>query len=194
MKLVLASQSPQRLAIMQALGLDVEQDPANIDEKSIRHADPVIQSKLIAEAKARAVAVRHPNSYIIAADTYCVLDGVVYEKPVDLDDARRMLREQSGKTMQEVTGVALYNTTNSQMLSDVKVVAVTFRNLSEEEIDRYVTTEPVLTWSAAFCPAYETGMVLIESIAGSFTSFTHGLPVEWIIEKLRALDYWQGKS
>lgn len=194
MKLVLASQSPQRLAIVRALGLEVVQDPANIDEKSVRHEDPAIQAKLIAEAKARAVALRHPDSLIIAADTYCVLDAVVYEKPVDLDDARRMLREQSGKMMQEVTGIALYNTKTSKMLSDVKVVDVTFRDLTEKEIERYVTTEPVLTWSAAFCPAYETGMVLIESINGSFTSFTHGLPIEWLIEKLRILDYWQEKS
>lgn len=187
MKLVVASQSPQRLAIIRALGLDASADPANIDEQAIRHEDPHQQSRLIAEAKARAVAERHPNSLIIAADTYCVVDGRVFEKPVNLDDARRMLREQSGRTTEEVTGVAILNTATGEVLSDVKVVQVTFRQLSEVEIERYVTTEPVLTWSAAFCPAYETGMVLIDSINGSFTGFTHGLPAEWLIDKLRSL-------
>lgn len=187
MKLILASQSPQRLAIVRALGLEVQQDPASIDERAIRHVDPLEQAKLIAEAKARSVASRHPDAWVIAADTYCVVDGVVYEKPVDLNDARRMLREQSGKTTQEVTGVALYHATADKMYSDVTVVEVVFRKLSEKEIDHYVTTEPVLTWSAAFCPAYETGMVLIDSINGSFTSFTHGLPVEWLMDKLRSL-------
>lgn len=187
MKLVVASQSPQRLAIVKALGLEVVQDPASIDERAIRHEDPFQQAKLIAEAKARAAGVRHFDSWIVAADTFCVVDGVVFEKPVDLEDAKRMLREQSGKTTQEVTGVALYDPATDSMHSDVAVVEVVFRTLSETEIEKYVNSQPVLTWSAAFSPAYVEGMVLIDSINGSFTGFTHGLPAEWLMDKLRTL-------
>ena len=60
-------------------------------------------------------------------------------------------------------------------------------NLSESEIEHYVKTEPVLTWSAAFSPAYDSGMALIENVRGNLTAFSHGLPIDLLIDFLKEI-------
>lgn len=183
--IILASQSPQRSAIMQSLKIPFEVMPANIDEKAIGGSDHRQRARKVAQAKALAIAEKYPEAIIIAADTYCVDGDEALEKPVDLDDARRMLNQQSGREVMEYTGVCYLDRKQGIEVVELAVATIKFRELSEQEIERYVTTEPVLTWSGAFCPAYDSGAALIDSISGSFTGFTHGLPLEVVIPLLR---------
>ncbi|MBT3249320.1 MAG: septum formation protein Maf [Candidatus Pacebacteria bacterium] len=184
-KIILASQSPQRRNLMKSLNIDFEVIPADIDEQAVVAADPKVRAGLVAEAKAREVQKKYPQDIIIAADTYIVLDGETLEKPVDLEEAREMLRKQSGRSMSEMTGFCYLDLKSGIEVVTTAVAEVEFRELSEAEIEQYVTTQPVMTWSAAFCPAYDSGATLIKSINGSFTGFTHGLPLEELIPLLQ---------
>lgn len=182
---ILASQSPQRQNLMSSLGIPFEVCPANIDEQAIIHSDSKIRAGLVAQAKAQAVQKKYPQAIIIAADTYIDLAGETLEKPVDLDEARDMLQKQSGKVMTELTGFCYLDPQNKMEVVTTAVAAVEFRELTQVEIERYVITQPVLTWSAAFCPAYDSGATLIKTINGSFTGFTHGLPLEELVPLLQ---------
>lgn len=184
-QIILASQSPQRKAILLAIGVPFEVIPANIDEKSIQAKDQETRASKIATAKANAISVQYPEAIVIAADTYIVDGNQALEKPESLEEARQMLRQQSGREVFEYTGVCYIDPIKKIKHIGTAITELVFRKLSEREIERYVTTEPVLTWSAAFCPAYDSGAALIDHINGSFTGFTYGLPLEVIIPLLK---------
>lgn len=183
--IILASQSPQRKNIIQAAGIDFQVIPANIDEKAVLASDPYQRASKIAQQKARAVQEKYPNSIVVAADTFILLQDEVLEKPTDLKEAKEMLIKQSGQVLTELTGFCYLDSVEKIEFVKTVAVEVKMRKLAEAEIDRYIATQPVLTWSAAFCPAYDSGASLIESINGSFTGFTHGLPVEELIPLLQ---------
>lgn len=183
--IILASQSPQRKNIMQATGVDFAVVPADINEQAVVEADPIKRAGLIAHKKAAAVQKKHPEAIVVAADTYIVLDNEILEKPRDLTAAKEMLSKQSGRVIAELTGFCYLDPIEKIEFIKTVAVEVRLRDLSAAEIDRYVTTQPVLTWSAAFCPAYDSGASLIKSINGSFTGFTHGLPLEELIPLLQ---------
>ncbi|HEX7017986.1 MAG TPA: Maf family protein [Patescibacteria group bacterium] len=188
MTVILASQSPQRKALMETLGIPFEIMPAALDEKAITAATQVERAEKVARAKAEVVSQQLADAQpaiIIAADTYVVDGEAALEKPESLDEARDMLRRQSGRTLVAYSGFCYLDQTHGIDYSTTVKTESTFRELSDEEIDRYVTTQPVRTWSAAFSPAYVEGMALVAAVNGSLTSFTHGLPMEELIPLLR---------
>lgn len=130
------------------------------------------------------VLTQYPQTKIIAADTFVVLANKILEKPRSLTEAREMLRLQSGNIINVHTGLCCLNLATGQTLKTTVKVEAEFRQLSDNEIDQYVINQPVLTWSAAFSPAYDSGMALIAWVSGSLTSFTHGLPIELVLKFL----------
>ena len=188
--IILASQSKQRKLLMDTLGIPFEVLPADIDEKAIQHADPIIRAELIAQAKAQEIARTWSEksdtpAVIIAADTFCFMDGEFFEKPVDAADAIRMITALSGKTSTAVTGFCMIQTeTGVEKLTSVQT-SMSVRELSSFEISRYVETNEVTQWSGGFSPAYHEGMALFDSISGSLTSFSHGFPMEIVVPSLR---------
>lgn len=187
--LVLASGSAQRQAILQGLGLEFISVPADIDESAIQHPDHLIRVVEVAKAKAQKVVTEYPDHLVLAADTYVLNAEKSFEKPVDREQARQMLMELSGKTCREITGICLIDPVVQTIDTKVCEVSFTFRSLSQIEVNQYVTTQPVTDWSAAFSPAYPAGAALIASVKGSLTGFTHGLPVEWLMELLTKRNY-----
>lgn len=189
--IILASQSPQRQAILTGLGIDFEVQPAELNEAAHPEKDPLQRAVALAMAKAQTVADLHPDRIVLAADTYVVCQGEVLEKPVDLDDARRMLQQLAGQPAQEVSGVAYIDPVTGFTEQALVVVKFAFRQLSAAEIERYVIANPVLTWSAAFSPAYPAGAALIDWVEGSMTGFTHGLPIGTIVPWLWRSGVWE---
>ncbi|MBU0974883.1 septum formation protein Maf [Patescibacteria group bacterium] len=183
-KIILASQSPQRKLLMNSIGVSFEVMPANIDEKAVVENNQKIRAQKIAKAKADYISKKVLNAIIIAADTFTMFNNKAYEKPESLEEAKQMLREQSGQTGYCYSGFAYIDKENDVQVSDVAVTKIVFRELSNVEINKYVAENPVLTWSAGFCPAYPAGANLIATIDGSFTSFTHGLPMEILMPLL----------
>lgn len=183
--IILASQSPQRQAILATLGVPFTAQPADIDEQAITAATQHLRAKKIAQAKAYKIQALNPEAIILAGDTYVIHQDRVLEKPQTLIEAKEMLQYQSGKTLETVTGFCYLDAVHQIEYAETISTIFTFRELSETEINYYVANEPVLTWSAAFCPAYNSGMALVASSSGSFTGFTHGLPLEVVSEQLR---------
>lgn len=184
-KIVLASSSKQRLNILKALPLTIEVRAAEIDEQAVPFLDQYDKAEQIALAKAKKVASFYQDAIIVAADTFCFLQGRILEKPKTLAQAREMLYFQSGQEIEVLTGFAFLDTKKQIVESGCEKVIVKMRELSDLEIENYVQTQPVLTWSAAFSPAYDSGMALIKSINGNFTAFSHGLPVDLFFEFLQ---------
>jgi septum formation protein len=184
-KVILASASPQRKILMSCLDIPFEIIPADIDEKEIRDKDFAARAKNIARAKALAVAEKH-QGIIIAADTFPVHEsGRILEKPESLQEAREMLFLQSGTKQTVYTGFCYLDRENGIEVNETFTNEVSFRELYPEEIESYVQNLPVLSWSAAYAPAYAYGMSMLKSNSGSLTAFTHGLPMETLIPLLK---------
>ncbi|MCB1055952.1 MAG: septum formation protein Maf, partial [Acidobacteria bacterium] len=141
-RLILASGSPRRSQLLGLLGLAFEVRPVDLDETPHPGEDPVVYVERLAREKAEAHA--HPGELVLAADTTVFLDREILGKPEDPDDARRMLRRLSARTHQVATGVALHDRATARTVAHVDRTPVTFRALTEAEIDWYVATgEPM---------------------------------------------------
>ncbi|MEN8252944.1 MAG: Maf family nucleotide pyrophosphatase [Patescibacteria group bacterium] len=184
-KIILASQSPQRKLMMDTLGIDYEIVPSNLDESKIKELDPRKKVVELARLKAKDISRKNPKATIIAADTFGLLKHEVLEKPKDKKEAVKMLRKISGQWIVALTGVSLQNQKSEIKNSALFETMAKFRKLSDKEIQYYVDTQPVTTWSAAFCPGYPAGAALIEKTDGDLTSFLYGLPVSWVVGQLK---------
>lgn len=190
-KIILASGSKQRKVLMKALGLPFESIPSDIDEKSITAVTDKERAELIALSKAQEISKKYPEAIVISGDTFTFVQGKSYEKPESLEEAKQMLQEQSGQQGVCYSGCAYLDPKNNIEFSTTVETTFIFRELSDSEIRSYVAQNPVLTWSAGFCPAYPEGINMIRAVAGSFSGFTHGLPMEVVVpllEKSGALD------
>lgn len=179
-KIILASGSRQRKLIMDSLGIPYTVIPADIDEKAIRDEDLKLRAEKIARAKAEKVAMEN-EGIVIAADTFACCNGKVLEKPKDLDEAKEMLRLESNNNLIVYTGFCYIDKINKVNFSETSVITLTFRKISEKEIDFFVNNSPVLQWSAAFCPLYLYSATFVKRFEGSITA-DYGLPVDLLAE------------
>src|SRR6516164_11060927 len=136
--LVLASASPRRLDLLRQIGLEPDRvDPADIDEMPRPGELPSTHAVRLAEEKARAVMLRHPGAYILAADTVVACGRRILPKPVDPATARRCLEMLSGRRHRVHSGIALAGPDNQLTLRRVES-QVAFKRLSETEIAAYL--------------------------------------------------------
>lgn len=184
--IILASQSRQRKNIFTTLHIPFKIIPAHIDELAITATTETARAQKIALKKAEAISDQKPEAVIFAADTYVYDQDRVLEKPENEQQAAEMLRYMSNKELKAVTGYCCIDA--GKVFTSTNVVTdFSFRTLTDSEIKTYVETQPVTTWSAAFSPAYDAGISLVKEMRGSFTSFTHGLPMELVVADLQKL-------
>ena len=184
---VLASNSPRRKELLQRLGIPFKvRTLFGIDESypdTLRGEDIV---RYISRNKANAYrSSMGPDELLITADTIVWLDGQVLGKPVDAEDACRMLRLLSGHTHQVVTGVAL--TTSQWTRSFSSLTHVTFAPLSEEEIRSYVDRFSPLDKAGAYGIQEWIGYIGVTRLEGSFYNVM-GLPVQLLYTELKKLN------
>lgn len=180
-KIVLVSASPRRRAILEKLGLPIIIAPANVDEDSIPHASPRELALKAAYAKIQARAGEWQNDILLACDTIVALDGRVFGKPQDEEHARQMLRRLSGRRHSVISGVALKATPSSVLLDAVETF-VTFRPLTEQEIESYVRSGEPMDKAGAYAIQGQAGR-FVEAIEGDYWNVV-GLPVEKVLEML----------
>ena len=185
-KLILASKSPRRSELLRAAGWAFEAVPADIDETLRNNESAVDYVKRLAVEKAEAVAARAPNGLILAADTTVVVDEHVLGQPVDDKDARRMLQLLNGRWHEVLTGVALLRAGQAERaLSDYECTRVKFAEMSDEEIDWYVSTgEPRGKAGAYGIQGHAS--IFIEEIQGDYFNIV-GLPLRLVYELARQM-------
>jgi len=183
--LVLASTSPYRQQLLTRLGLPFAiADPA-LDEDLLPGEDPDSAALRLAEAKARAVARRHPQALIIGSDQVASLDGRVFGKPGTHEQAVRQLQQMRGRRVRFFTGVCLLNAGSGQAQVRGVPTTVTFRDLTDEEIEAYLRREQPYN-CAGSAKSEGLGIALIVRIEGDDPNALIGLPLIALCDLLRS--------
>ena len=185
-KVILASASPRRRELL--AGLDVEFEVRalpDVDESfppELQGGDiPFHISKKKADAYRPVMAA---DELVITADTIVWLDGVALGKPVDEADARRMLRNMSGKTHSVFTGVAI--TTKDNQRCFVAQSDVTFAQLTDDEIDYYIAKYRPMDKAGSYGAQEWIGYIGMSNIVGSYFNVM-GLPVQRLYSELKEI-------
>jgi septum formation protein len=180
--LILASKSPRRRYLLQQAGLKFEVIPSSIDESSITRTEPVEYVRALSLAKANDIAEHYPDSWVIGADTIVIIENVILGKPNGKASARSMLQKLSGHTHQVYTGFTVIHRTRERQISHTVCTDVTFKALSNDEIEWYIHSDEPFDKAGAYA-IQGLGTFLVRSINGSYTNVV-GLPVCEIIEIL----------
>ena len=180
MNVVLASGSPRRRELLARLVPEFEVVVADVDEEALTVADPFETAERLAEAKARAVALLRPGCLVVGGDTVVAVDGEQLAKPRDPEDARRMLRALAGRRHVVATGVSLVSPQGVQTFHER--TWVTFRPLTEGEIEAYVATGEPMDKAGAY--AIQGGAAGFVAQREGSESNVVGLPLERLAEAL----------
>ena len=190
--IVLASASPRRQELLRAAGIAVVVQAADIDETPLAGESARECAERLAREKALAVWRVRPGDVVLGADTVVVVDGMILGKPVDADDAARMLRMLSGRVHEVITGVCVVKSlasgqwaVGSQIETASEITLVTMNSVSDVEIRDYVATGEPMDKAGAYAIQ---GMASrwIPRIEGDYSNVV-GLPVALVWRMLKAL-------
>ncbi len=168
-QVVLASASPRRLAILRQIGIEPQLHPVEIAEDNTlttRRDEEALVSENAAR-KAQAAAPEYADAIVIGADTIVAYDGVIYGKPVDRADAKRMLQTLSGNTHKVYTGICLIDTKTGKTVGGSSVCEVTFPKLKEREIEEYLDSGEPFDKAGAY-GIQGRGALLVDHIEGDY--------------------------
>jgi septum formation protein len=180
-RLVLASRSPRRAELLAAAGFEFTVRTADTDETPLPNESPSEYVVRVALEKARAVP-RGPGEIVLAADTTVVLDSEIMGKPLDAQDATRMLTALAGRKHEVLTGVCVMR--GGEAVTDMASTSVWFAPMTPEEISEYVATgEPMDKAGAYGIQGFASRFV--ERIDGSYSNVV-GLPVALVYRILRS--------
>jgi len=181
--IILASQSPRRKQLLQWAEIDFEIIVADTDESypdDLNRQDVAIH---IAREKARAVQQKAENKIIIAADTIVVLENEIINKPVDRNDAIKILKKLSASHHKVITGVVILQGEKEISFADVTDVA--FHHLTQEQIEFYVDKYKPYDKAGAYAIQEWIGVIGIKGINGDFYNVM-GLPVSRVVKALES--------
>lgn len=182
-KLILASGSPRRSEILTSVGWKFTKIVADIDETEFAGEDPADYVQRLAKTKAEKVAVEHPQTFVLGADTTVVIDDQIIGKPVDLDDAKRMLKLLSGRSHEVLTGVAI--AINGQTKVGLQRTKVKFVEMSDEQIEFLAEFGEPLDKAGAYAVQAQAAL-FIEGIEGDYWNVV-GLPISLVFRLMNDL-------
>ena len=188
--LVLASASPFRKTLLENAGLTFDVEPAQIDERAVEAAlgdlNPEDVATILAEAKAQDVSERIPGAIVIGSDQTLSLDGAIYHKPADMDEARRRLLALSGKTHDLNSAIVLAKD-GETIWRHMSVARMTMRDLDPGFIGRHLSNVGDEALSSVGAYQFEgEGIQLFERIDGDYFAII-GLPMLPLLAQLRDL-------
>jgi len=193
--LVLASASPRRQDLLKNAGIAFAVQSADIDETPLSDEDPVACAERLAREKALAISKLRPHDLVLGADTVVFLNDTMLAKPMDAEDAFRMLRLLSGRTHQVITGVCLagppqiasskeeQRTEDCELKTASETTLVTFAELSDADIHDYVATGEPMDKAGAYA-IQGIASRWIPRIEGDYSNVV-GLPVALVCRMLR---------
>jgi septum formation protein len=181
--LVLASTSPFRQQILHKLNIDFVVDSPDISEEALENESPVELVKRLSKLKAMAVANHHPQALIIGSDQVAALDRDILGKPHSHENAVKQLAAASGKRVEFLTGLCLYNSATQKSQVACVPFVVHFRQLNNEQIERYLAHDQPYNCAGSF-KSEGLGISLFEKMEGDDPNALIGLP---LIELIRML-------
>ena len=184
--MILASNSQRRQEILRDAGFNFRVITSDVEEISDKK---VITEKIldIAEKKLETIAKNNVNEFVLAADTVVELNGEIFGKPKNREEAFKILKTLSGEIHKVITAYVFKNISKNIIIKDVVISEVKFLELDDETIDWYLDTgEPFDKAGAYGIQGY--GRILIEKINGDYYSIM-GFPISNFLENLRKIGY-----
>jgi septum formation protein len=180
--IVLASGSRYRRELLERLGVPFEAWSPDVDESSLASEKPRDAAIRLARVKAQAGAARFPHALIIGSDQVADLEGTPIGKPGTHENARRQLRQLSGKAVSFHTALCVLH--GARRHERTVTTHVVFRALSDAEIDRYLAREPAFD-CAGSAKSEALGIALLARLSGDDPTALVGLPLIALAEMLR---------
>ena len=184
--MILASNSQRRQEILKDAGFNFRVITSNIEETSDKK---IITERIldIAEKKLEQIAKNNKNKFILAADTVVELNGKIFGKPKNREEAFSFLKTLSGQIHRVITAYVFKNISKNILIKEIVVSEVKFFDLDDETINWYLdTAEPFDKAGAYGIQGY--GRILVEKINGDFYSIM-GFPISNFLENLRKIGY-----
>jgi len=182
-RIILASASPRRVELLEKIGLRFKVEPSNYEEDMHSELEPHEFARKISLEKAEAVASKHKNAIVIAADTIIVFGSKILGKPHTENEARKMLETINGKSHSVITGFSIIDTGKNKTLSKSVETKIYIRKLTLAEIDAYVSSKEPLDKAGAYA-IQGLGAVIVEKIEGDYFNVV-GLPLSALTEALK---------
>jgi septum formation protein len=183
--IVLASESTRRVDILRSLGISFSIIPPDIDERRMKDESPRDFVLRVSLEKAHKVGDHFVDKWVIGADTIVVNKGKVLGKPKDEADAFNMLKSLRGKWHKVITGYCILNVSKDVMCRDAVETRVFVRDLTDEEILRYIKTSEPLGKAGSYAVQGKGGY-MVKEIKGSYSNVV-GLPICEVAEVLLSL-------
>lgn len=180
---ILASASPRRNELLKNIGLDFTVEPGDVDETYVNGEPPRDHALRLSREKARAISLKHPDAWVLGADTVVVIGDEVMGKPKTIAEARDMLGKLSGREHRVFTGFTIAGERAGVLLGDVVESAVLFRNISPDEMAWYVESDEPYDKAGGYA-AQGKSALFIRSINGSYTNVM-GLPLCEVVDALK---------
>ena len=187
LQLILASASPRRSELLERIGLKFRICPADVEEYNLPDDGPAQMVLHNAGLKADALTTDFPDALVLGSDTTVALDGIVLNKPVDLEDARSMLKQLSGRSHTVYTSIALRWKAGGLSDDFVEASQVYFKTLDDATITAYFQCVDPLDKAGAY--GIQTGReMIVEAVEGSVENVM-GLPIQALEARLFELGF-----
>ncbi|MEA3466444.1 MAG: Maf family nucleotide pyrophosphatase [Thermodesulfobacteriota bacterium] len=185
--IILASASPRRRELLASVGITFQVIPSNIEEKHRIGESPSDFVLRLSEEKAAQVAQRSgiTGRWVIGSDTIVVCDDNIIGKPTSTQDSSSMLHQLSGRSHQVLSGYAIIDRDNNTCIKRCVTTEVTFRTLTEQEIEGYIATGEPADKAGSYA-IQGIGSYIVTGINGSYTNVV-GLPMSHIVNDLKSL-------
>ncbi len=181
--LILASSSVYRRELLTRLQLPFSCVTPDVDESALAHELPQETALRLAQVKARKVALDNPNALIIGCDQVATLDNIQLGKPLTHENATKQLRLMRGREVVFHSALCLYNPLTLKMQAEVVPYVVTFRDLSDAQIESYLIKEQPYQ-CAGSAKSEGLGIAIIAKMTGDDPNALIGLPLIKLVSML----------
>ncbi len=180
----LASQSPRRKSLLKQIGLEFKTFSVKLNEEILDGEHPIKTVKRLSLEKLKLAETIVSEGIVITADTIVVIDGEIIGKPRTYSEAKVILKRLSGKTHFVYTGYSIKNIVKNKLITDYRKTSVTFRELSNFEINEYVKTGSPMDKAGAYGIQDDYGALFISKINGCYYNVM-GLPLSKVFLSLK---------
>lgn len=181
-KLILASSSPRRQALLKQVNLPHQVTVSSLDETLVTIKDPLEKVKQLAILKGRNVPIKHVDEVILSADTVVSFQQNIFEKPKNSEEAKKMITSLSGEEHEVYTGVMIRSSEKEVVF--VEQTKVEFWPLSEDEINWYISTTDPYDKAGGY-GIQSIGAIFVKQMVGDYYNVV-GLPISRVVRELKA--------